>query len=68
MGNKVFTRKATFVETSKGVFRPVNKRAKYVAHKLGKRTKVSISELRSTKGKGTYTFYKYTDNGLKAIR
>lgn len=66
MGN--YTRKATFVETSKGVFRPVNKRAKYVAKRLGKRTKVTIAELRGTKGQGTYKFYKYTDNGLKAIR
>jgi hypothetical protein len=66
------SRKATFkvVETTKHgrVFAPVNKRAKTVVNKLGKRTKVTVQELKSTDGKGTYKFYMYTDSGLKPIK
>lgn len=69
---KTFTpRKATFtVKLVNGVrqFTPVNKRAKTVAHKLGKRTKITLHELRSTEGKGSYRFYAYTSKGtLKKI-
>jgi len=54
--------KATFTEVSKGVYQAVNKRGGHVVRRLGKptkRSKVSISELRATKGKGTYKLYKY---------
>lgn len=69
MGQTI-SRKATFtVEVVKGkrVFTAVNKRAKFVCHKLGKRSKLTLDELRSTQGKGTYTFYAYTTQGLKKI-
>lgn len=65
--------KATFkvAKTTKQgrVFTPVNKRAKTVAKKLGKRTIISVQELKSTVGKGSYKFYQYTQDGsLKPIR
>ena len=65
------SRKATFTVVGEGknrVFTPVNKRAKFVAKKLGKRTKITAAELKSSVGKGTYKFYQYTDSGLKAIK
>jgi len=74
MGSKTnfVARKATFkVELVKGkrVFTAVNKRAKIVARKKGKRSKLTVSELKSCVGKGTYKFFAYTDNGvLKAIK
>ena len=66
-----YSRKATFVEqTVKGqrTFVPVNKRAKTVVKKLGKRTRVTAAELRTVVGKGSYKFYKYEGATLKAIR
>lgn len=72
MGNTTITRKATFTVTGKGkerVFTAVNKRAKTVCKKLGKRTKVTASELKSSVGKGSYKFYAYqADKSLKAIK
>lgn len=66
------TRKATFTVVGEGkerIFTPVNKRAKCVAKKLGKRTKITVAELKSTVGAGSYKFYQYTsDKSLKAIR
>lgn len=62
-------RKATFsvkLEKGKRVFTPVNRRAHIVAKKLGKRTRVTVAELKATKGKGTYKFYAYTDTGALA--
>ena len=65
-------RKATFTVKKEGkvaIYTPVNKRAHTVAKKLGKRTRLTLAELRSTKGKGTYKFFVYTDTKtLKAIR
>lgn len=65
-------RKATFLVTGKGkerVFTAVNKRAHIVARKAGKRTKLTIAQLRELKGKGTYKFYAYNAEGeLKPIR
>jgi hypothetical protein len=65
-------RKATFaVNTVKGekIYTPVNKRAKTMARKLGKRTRVTLADLKKSKGMGTYKPYMYTDDGtLKAIR
>lgn len=62
------TKKATFTVTGKGkerIFTPVNKRAKTVAKKLGKRTKVSASALKSSVGKGSYTFWVYSSADYK---
>lgn len=59
-------KKATFtVTTTKQgrVFSAVNKRAHAVARKAGKRTKVTVAELKALKGTGTYKFYQYTDTG-----
>jgi hypothetical protein len=65
-------RKATFtVETIKNqrLFTAVNKRAHTVARKAGKRSKLTLQELRSLKGTGSYKFYAYTAEGvLKPIR
>lgn len=58
-------RKATFLCAGKGaerVFTPVNRRAKIVAKKAGKRTKVTVSDLKS--GKGSYKFYFYDKAGV----
>lgn len=72
MGNTIKPRKATFtVEVIKGKrqFTAVNKRAHTVARKLGKRTKLSLAELKSTVGKGSYKFYAYgVDGTLKPIK
>lgn len=66
-------RKATFTVTGKGdkrIFTPVNHRAKIVAKKLGRRTRITAQELRATKNVGTYQFFAYNkgDNSLRAIR
>lgn len=65
-------KKATFTVVGAGktrVFTVVNKRAKYVARKAGKRTKITVAELRALKGTGTYKYFAYAPNGdLKAIR
>lgn len=64
-------RKATFtVETVKGkrVFTAVNRRAKIVCKKLGKRSKLTVAQLKSCVGKGSYKFYAYTETGLKPIK
>jgi hypothetical protein len=72
MGNTIKARKATFnVEVIKGqrVFTAVNKRAHTVARKLGKRSKLTVAELKSSVGKGSYKFYQYTSEGtLKPIK
>lgn len=65
--------KATFkvTKTTKQgrVFTPVNKRAKIVAKRLSKRTKITVQELRSSVGKGSYKFYQYNADGtLSPIR
>lgn len=65
-------RKATFtVKKVKGVriFTPVNKRAKIVARKAGKRTKVTVADLKKLKNSGSYKYFAYTSEGtLKAIK
>ena len=74
MGNKVTrkARKATFTVEGKGkerIFRAVNKRAHTVARKAGKRTKLTVAQLKELKGKGTYKFYAYNSEGeLKPVR
>lgn len=68
---KKTTRKATFnvtVVKKQRVFTPVNKRAKTVARKAGKRTRVTVADLKKLKNSGTYRYYAYTESGLKAIR
>lgn len=60
------TRKATFtVKKEKGVriFTPVNKRAHTVARKAGKRTRVTVADLKKLVKSGTYRYYQYTDTG-----
>ena len=63
MGSKTnFGRKATFsVEVIKGqrVFTAVNRRAKIVCSKNGKRTKLTLSQLKSSVNKGSYKFFAY---------
>lgn len=70
--SSTITRKATFnVAKVKGsrIFTPVNKRAKTVARKAGKRTKVTVADLKKLQGSGTYTYWAYTSAGtLKRIK
>ncbi len=64
-------RKATFnVEIVKGkrVFTAVNRRAHIVCRKLGKRSKLTLAELKSTKGAGSYKFYFYDKGALKPVK
>ena len=69
MSTEVYSRKATFKEVKKGVFTPVNRRAHIVVKKLHHRSKVTLEELKSCVGKGSYTFWAYTNKGeLKAIK
>lgn len=72
MGSTHKPRKATFtVETVKGarLFTAVNKRAHIVCRKAGKRTKLSVKELKALVGKGTYKFYAYDTSGnLKPVK
>lgn len=69
---RAISRKATFtVETVKGkrVFTAINKRAHNVAKRLGKRSKITLAEMRQTKGLGSYKMYQYTKEGtLKPIK
>lgn len=62
-------RKATFTSEGKGkdrIFTPVNKRAKTVVKKAGKRTKVTLADLAKTKDIGSYVYYVYTAKGVLA--
>lgn len=73
MGSATYKpKKATFlVTTTKNgrLFTAVNKRAHTVAKKAGKRTKLTVAELKALKGTGSYKFYQYTEVGaLKPIR
>jgi hypothetical protein len=50
-------RKATFSvrkENGQRLFTPVNRRAKIVAKKLGKRTRVTLADMRKAKTMGSY--------------
>ncbi len=68
MSNQVYTRKATFKQNEKGIYTPVNKRAKAVAKRAGKRTRVTLADLKKLKGTGTYTYWEYKGDKLKAIK
>ena len=71
MSNEFKPRKATFTEKtekSQRVFVPVNKRAKTVARKLGKRTRLTVADMKKAKKMGSYKLYKYTESGLRAVR
>lgn len=72
MGATFKPRKATFTvvgEGAKRIFTPVNRRAHIVARKAGKRTKVTVADLKALKGTGTYKYCAYNAEGvLKAIR
>lgn len=62
-------RKATFTVEGKGterVFTPVNKRAKIVVKKAGKRTKVTLAQLKELANTGSYKYYAYTPKGALA--
>lgn len=69
-----YTAKATFKLSEKGIYTPVNKKAKTVAKKAGKRTRVTLADLKKLKGTGTYTYWVYEPKGkdqyakLKAIK
>jgi hypothetical protein len=69
---KKYNRKATFAvsTTKKGrIFTPVNKRAKVVAKKAGKRTRLTVADLKALKNTGTYKYYQYTETGsLRPVR
>lgn len=74
MGSKTTykPRKATFTvkgEKSDRIFTPVNRRAHIVAKKLGKRTKVTVADLKKAKGMGSYKLCAYNAEGeLKPVR
>ena len=72
MSKEVYTRKATFklVRKEKGerLFKAVNRRAKHVAKRAGKRTLVSAGQLKAMKGSGSYKYYEYVGEALKPIR
>lgn len=65
-------KKATFTVTTKSgngrIFAPVNKRARFVARKLGVRTKITVQALRASKNAGSYKFYFYDGDQLKPIK
>lgn len=59
-------RKATFLVTkvnNQRVFTPVNRRAHVVTRKAGKRTKVTVADLKKLQGSGSYRYYFYTADG-----
>ena len=67
----VHLRKATFrAEVNKGerIFRPVNKRAHKWARKQGKRTRLTLADMRAIKATKKVKLYAYTDKGLRAVR
>lgn len=65
-------RKATFtVEKEKGtrIFHPVNKRAHKWAKKVGKRTRLTLADLKEIKATKRVKLFAYDDKGaLKAIK
>lgn len=63
----MYTRKATFrlrIKDGKKFYVAVNKRAKYVCRRAGKRSILSHAVLKSYVGAGSYEFYYYNSNGL----
>lgn len=69
MGN--YAPKATFTVEGKGkerVFRAVNKRAHTVCKKAGKRSVLTVEQLKKLKGTGTYKYYQWVEGELKPIR
>lgn len=73
MGSTTFKpRKATFTVTTTKQgrkFSAVNRRAHIVARKAGKRSILSVAELKTLKGTGSYKFYFYDASGvLKPIK
>jgi hypothetical protein len=66
---KHIPRVASFVVSGTGkarVFRPVNERARKLTHKLGKRTRLSVTDLRGVKG--YYKLRHYVNGELKTIK
>lgn len=69
--SKLSGRKATFtseVVKGKRVFTAVNKRAHAVCRKNGKKSKLGVSELKSSVRKGTYKFYVWNNGVLKPVK
>lgn len=64
---KTITRKATFKKSGE-FFTPVNKRAKTVAKKAGKRTRVTLADLKKLKNTGSYKYYEYVGKGFEKIK
>lgn len=68
---KVYLRKATFTsEVVKGerVFHAVNKRAHKWARKQGKRSRLTLAEMRAIKATGRVKLFENNGGTLKAIR
>ena len=64
-------RKATFIkDKAKGqvIYRPVNKRAHKWAKKVGKRTKLTVDDMKKIKTTGKVKLYAYEGATLKAVR
>lgn len=64
-------RKATFIkDEAKGqvIYRPVNKRAHKWAKKVGKRTKLTVEDMKKVKATGKVKLYAYEGATLKAVR
>lgn len=65
-------RKATFTVETKGkvsIFRPVNKRAHKWAKKVGKRTRLTLADIKTIKASKKVKVYAYDLTGtLKAVR
>ena len=57
-------RKATFIKRKDGMYEAVNRRAHIVARKNGKKTLLTLEQLRETAGKGTYRLYLYNIKGV----
>lgn len=64
-------RKATFIkdkEKGQVIYRPVNKRAHKWAKKVGKRTKLTIADMKAIKATKKVKLYAYEGAVLKAVR
>lgn len=57
-------RKATFIKRKDGMYEAVNRRAHIVARKNGKKTLLTLKQLRETSTRGTYRLYLYNVRGV----
>jgi hypothetical protein len=62
-------KKATFTvardSKNQRIFTAVNRRAKFVCKRLGKRTKLTESDMRKAKTMGSYKLYAYNAAGVR---